>query len=166
MMAPPLPGTLQGMRVSGLLLLLAVAGCGGGGRLPAAGTASGVECAPFARAESGVQLYGEAYTWWAGASGRYDRGATPRPGAVLVFRRTGRLPSGHVSVVTEAGRPGEIRVSQANWVHGRITRDEQVVDVSSGHDWTAVRVWWAPAGALGATTYPTYGFVGPAPGTP
>ncbi len=148
------------MRAMGLVLLLAVAGCGGN-RLPA-GTAAAVECAPFARAESGVQLYGEAYTWWDGARGRYSRGSEPSPGAVLVFRRTGRLPSGHVSVVADVVGEQEIRVTQANWVHGRITRDDSVVDVSPGHDWTAVRVWWAPTRTLGATTYPTYGFIGPA----
>lgn len=149
------------MRVAGLLTLLTVAGCGGS-RLPAVGAAANLECAPFARAESGIQLYGDAYTWWDGARGRYPRSAEPSPGAVLVFRRSGRLPSGHVSVVAELAGDREIRVTQANWVHGRITRDEPVVDVSPGHDWTAVRVWWAPSRTLGATTYPTYGFVGPA----
>ena len=57
--------------------------------------------------------------------------------------------------------PDEIRVAQANWVHGRITRNEPVVDVSPGHDWTAVRVWWAPGGNLGSAAYPTYGFIAP-----
>ena len=150
------------MRVPVLPLMLALAGCGGNLPSPSPGTAAGVDCVPFARTVSGVQLFGDAYTWWDGAAGRYWRGAAPSPGAVLVFRRTGRLPSGHVSVVSEVDGEREIRVSQANWVHHRVTRDEPVVDVSPAHDWTAVRVWWAPSNTLGATTYPTYGFVGPA----
>ncbi len=41
-----------------------------------------------------------------------------------------------------------------------------MVDVSPGNDWSAVRVWWAPAHALGATVYPTYGFIAPGPARP
>jgi len=52
-------------------------------------------------------------------------------------------------------------VTQANWVHRRITRDEAVLDVSPGNDWSRVRVWWAPSRALGTTVYPTYGFIAP-----
>ena len=159
---PPLCARMAAMRTLGLVVLLAVAGCGRSLPSPSAGTAANVECVPFARALSGVQIYGDAYTWWDAASGRYRRGADPAPGAVLVFRRTVRLPAGHVSVVSQVTGDREIRVTQANCVHDRITRNEPVVDVSPTHDWTAVRVWWAPANVLGATTYPTYGFVGPA----
>lgn len=147
---------LRGGLVCCVVLLPCLTACGG------TGAAGGVECAPFARAESGVQLFGDAGGWWEEARGRYARSNEPSPGAVLVFRRSGRLPAGHVSVVAEVDGPGEIRVDQANWVHGRVTRGETVVDVSPGGDWSVVRVWWAPAHALGVTTYPTYGFVGPA----
>ena len=82
-------------------------------------------------------------------------------GGVLVFRRTARLQSGHVSVVRRVVSEREITVSQANWVRRRITRDEPVVDVSPGNDWTAVRVWWEPSRSLGTSTYPTYGFIAP-----
>ena len=151
------------LRVVATVALFGLAGCGGGPR-PAVsvGEAAAVECAPFARQVSGVELYGDAASWWDQADGRYERRADPAKGAVLVFRRTARLPSGHVSVVAQLVSGREIRVTQANWVHGRITRYEPVVDVSAANDWTRVRVWWAPAGTLGATAYPTYGFVGPA----
>ncbi len=140
-----------------------VSACAGG---PAsrAGSSSGpaLECVPYAREVSGIQLYGDAASWWDAAAGRYDRGAAPSPGAVLVFRRSARLPHGHVSVVVSTrDGPREVTVTQANWVHGRIARSEPVVDVSPGNDWTAVRVWWAPSGALGTTTYPTFGFIAP-----
>jgi hypothetical protein len=120
-----------------------------------------LECAPYARQVSGIQLYGEAYSWWGQAAGRYGRGSVPLPGSVLVFRRSARLGSGHVSVVEHVVSDREIMVTQANWVPRRITHDEIVVDVSPGNDWSAVRVWWEPSLALGLTSYPTYGFVGP-----
>ncbi len=120
-----------------------------------------MECAPFARDVTGIQLYGDAASWWEQAAGRYRRAEQPEAGGVLVFRRSGRLPSGHVSVVARLVSDREIRVTQANWVHHRVTRDEPVLDVSPGNDWTEVRVWWAPAGALGASVYPTFGFILP-----
>lgn len=134
------------------LAVLLLSGCAGGG----------VECAPYARQASGVMLRGDAADWWAEAAGRYARSSTPQPGSVLVFRRSGRLPYGHVSTVSRVLGPRNILVDDANWVHGRVTKDEPVVDVSAANDWTLVRVWWAPSGRLGITAYPTYGFVGPA----
>ena len=154
-------------RWSPLAVMLAplLAACGGGQRLAGpAGSAASLECAPFARQASGIQLYGEAYSWWDQAAGRYGRGADPAVGGVLVFRQSGRLPSGHVSVVGRVVSDREILVAQANWVRGRITRDEPVLDVSPGNDWSAVRVWWAPSLALGAATYATYGFIAPGGG--
>uniref|UniRef100_UPI0030D75F80 histidinol dehydrogenase n=1 Tax=Pseudomonas lurida TaxID=244566 RepID=UPI0030D75F80 len=41
-----------------------------------------------------------AWTWWGQAAGRYRRGDTPRPGAVIVFARSARLPLGHVAVIS------------------------------------------------------------------
>ncbi len=125
------------------------------------GASTSLECAPFARQVSGIQLYGAAYSWWDQAAGHYARSTQPVPGGVLVFRRGGSLDSGHVSVVDRVVSAREITVTQANWVHRRITRNEPVLDVSPGNDWSAVRVWWAPTGALGSTIYPTYGFIAP-----
>ena len=130
------------------------------------GVSADVECVPYARQASGVQLYGDAADWWDEAAGRYARSARPQAGAVLVFERSARLPHGHVSVVTSVTAPRAVLVTQANWVHHSIGAAEPVVDVSPGNDWTAVRVWWAPAHALGVTVYPAYGFVGPAGADP
>lgn len=164
----PKESRLQGTasrRVSASFVLLIgtilLAGCGGG-RVAETTSPSNIECAPYARQISGMALYGDAADWWDGAAGRYARGVQPSEGAVLVFRRSDRLPHGHVSVVTSAEGGRAIRVTQANWVHHRVARDEPVTDVSTANDWSAVRVWWAPAGQLGSTVYPTYGFVGPA----
>ena len=151
------------MRPWVLVSVLLLAGCGGGGARtgPDVGSSSSIECAPFARQVSGIQLYGDAAAWWDQADGRYDRGTDPVRGGVLVFRRSGRLPSGHVSVVARLVSSREIHVTQANWVHHRITRDEPVVDVSAGNDWSRVKVWWAPSNTLGSTVYSTYGFIVP-----
>lgn len=136
---------------------LVVAGCGGG----SGAYSSSLECVPYARQVSGVQLYGNAADWWDNADGRYAKGSDPVPGGVLVLRRTGRLPYGHVAVVRSQRSAREITVDQANWVHHRITTGEPVIDVSPGNDWSTVRVWWDPAGSMGATIYPAYGFIAP-----
>src|SRR4051812_27488985 len=58
------------------------------------------QCVPFARAASGIQIYGDAWTWWNQAEGKYDRGHAPKVGSVIVFAKTSRLPLGHVAVVS------------------------------------------------------------------
>ncbi len=150
--------------ISCLLLPLGLAACGGpssgGARVGdyVGGTVQ-LECAPFARALTGVMLYGPAADWWWQAEGRYTRSANPEVGSVLVFQRSARLASGHVSVVTKVLSRREIMVSQANWVRHRVTEDQPVVDVSTSNDWSEVRVWWPPSGQMGMTPYPAYGFV-------
>ena len=141
--------------------LLSLAGCATGQR--GAGPARSIECAPYARERSGLPLYGNAAGWWDQAAGLFRRSHQPEPGAVLVFRSTRRLPEGHVSTVVRLRSAREIVVDHANWVRGHVGHADPVVDVSPGHDWSAVRVWWAPSGRLGSTTYPTYGFVLPEP---
>jgi len=146
------------------LLCLVLAACGsGGGARPGdyvGGTAS-VECAPFARALTGVKLSGAAADWWRQADGRYERSQKPEVGSVLVLRRSGRLPSGHVAVVSRVVSRREIMVTQANWVHHRITEDQPVIDVSDSGDWSAIRVWWPPSGQMGSADYPAFGFIRP-----
>ncbi len=122
---------------------------------------AGLSCAPFARALTGVVLSGGAASWWAQADGRYARSHAPETGAILVLRAEGRLPSGHVSVVSRVLGTREIDVIQANWVPGELERDQPVIDVSADNDWTLVRVWYPPIGALGSHSYPAYGFIVP-----
>jgi hypothetical protein len=56
-------------------------------------------------------------------------------------------------------------VDHANWAsgaaRGRIATDQRVVDVSSGNDWSLVRVWYPRINDLGTTAFPTRGFVLP-----
>ena len=120
-----------------------------------------MECAPFARALSGVQLRGDAADWWDQAADRYGRGQTPSVGAILVFARSARLASGHVATVSAIRSAREILVTHANWSRGTLSEDAPVVDVSADNDWSQVRVWWPPTAGLGVTIYPTLGFIEP-----
>jgi hypothetical protein len=144
------------------LLCLALAACGGGGH-PGdyVGGSVVVECAPFARALTGISLSGEAADWWRQAEGRYSRTQRPEVGSLLVLRRSGRLPNGHVAVVTQVLSRRQIMVTQANWVHHRVTEDQPVIDVSGNGDWTTVRVWWPPSRQMGVIDYPAFGFIRP-----
>ena len=155
-----------------LLLLLAgfLAGCGASSGSVSSGSVSfgsapirqsGLTCAPFARELSGIALYGEAASWWDGAAGRYGRANRPEVGGVLVFRRSSRLPSGHVSVVSRVINARQIEVIQANWVPEQLDQDQLVVDVSERNDWTEVRVWYPPLNQIGGHTYAAHGFVLP-----
>lgn len=123
------------------------------------------QCVPFARELSGIDIYGDAWTWWASAAEEgYRRGNRPEPGAVMVFSRTGRLGYGHVSVVAEVLNDREILVDHANWGNSRSTRGGmdwgvRVVDVSKANDWSAVRVWWNPTNSLGRRVYSVDGFI-------
>jgi hypothetical protein len=120
-------------------------------------------CALYARAETGVALFGPAGGWWDEADGRYQRGHAPEVGAILVFKRTSRIPSGHVAVVARVVGPSEILVDQANWYRGRVNRGMSVIDTSPSHDWTSVAVVDLGSGKPGSD-YPTYGFIYPGTG--
>jgi surface antigen len=156
-------------RAAALSLLLLLAACAGGAprtgpNLAYAHRYPGLSCAPYARALVGLDLSGDAADWWGEAADRYTRLHRPKVGSVLVFRRSARLPSGHVSVVSRLLDARRILVIQANWVRGELDADQLVVDVSPRNDWTEVRVWYPPTGQLGTHIYETYGFIAaPAP---
>lgn len=125
--------------------------------------AAAASCALYARAQTGVDLYGDAGDWWGEASSSYWRGRVPQAGAILVFKRTEVIPDGHVAVVARVVGPREIVVNQANWYHGLVTRDVPVIDESPANDWTMVAVLNVGSGHYGQD-YPTYGFVYPQTG--
>ena len=188
-MAPSLHrGAVRLLRSSLIpLLCLALAACGGsterGGHTPHRANAyipeststalpghlrprmvnasSRLQCVPYAREQSGIQIRGDAWTWWDQAAGRYARGQRPEVGSVLVLRRRGGS-LGHVGVVSEIIDGRTIVLRHANWLNGgRIHIDTPVRDTSSAGDWSAVRVWYTPGGVYGGSTYPAYGFIYP-----
>jgi CHAP domain len=121
-----------------------------------------LQCVPYARELSKIALRGNAWTWWTKAKGRYERGNTPQPGAVLVLSKTRRLRLGHLAVVAEVMNEREILVHQANWLNrGRVHRFTPVRDISKNNDWSVVRVWYTPGRVYGSGRYPAYGFIYP-----
>jgi surface antigen len=122
------------------------------------------QCVPFARLMSGIQIFGDARTWWGQAVGKYDTGFVPKSGAVLCFKPTARMNLGHVAFVSQVLTDRVIQVTHANWsvmngARGQVEKDVTVVDVSPAGDWSQVKVWYDPIRDLGTTVYPTHGFI-------
>jgi CHAP domain len=133
---------------------------------PAAALNEGLQCVPYARALSGVTIFGDAHTWWDQAEGKYDRGNQPKVGAVLAFPPHGNMRLGHVAAVRRVLDDRTIIISHANWstiggVRGHIEEDVRAIDVSEDNDWSEVRVWYTPNEALGSTEWPAHGFIYP-----
>lgn len=122
-----------------------------------------LQCVPFARAVSGIEIRGNAANWWEAAQGVYQRGSRPEYGSVLNFRPIGRMQLGHVAVVTAVLDSREIEIEHANWAGPSasktgISRNISVIDVSPGNNWAAVRVSLGRSGGYGSV-YPTFGFI-------
>lgn len=125
-----------------------------------------LQCVPYARHISGIQIYGDAHSWWQQADGRYTRGQRPAPGAVMAFKPYRSMQLGHVAAVSKVIDSRRVLLDHANWSpidgrKGQIERDVLAQDVSPDNDWSEVRVWYTPIGGLGTTHYPVYGFIYP-----
>ncbi|KPL69580.1 amidase [Erythrobacter sp. SG61-1L] len=123
-----------------------------------------LQCVPYARRVSGIQIYGDAWTWWGQADGRYKRGSRPRVGAVMAFQPHGNMTLGHVAAVSRIVDSRTVLLRHANWSpidgrRGQIEDDVRAVDVSENNDWSAVRVWFDPIQSLGSTAWPVSGFI-------
>lgn len=133
--------------------------------LIAAVPAHAMTCVAYVRAVTGFDLSGNAWQWWNAASGVYNRGHVPEPGAVMVFARTHHMRDGHVAIVREVLGTREILIDQANWeiVHhrrGAVSTAVRVIDASPDNDWTQVRVQWGRGDVFGRVN-PVSGFVYP-----
>ncbi|MEO6151673.1 MAG: CHAP domain-containing protein, partial [Croceibacterium sp.] len=125
-----------------------------------------LQCVPVARQVSGIQIFGDAWTWWDQAEGRYAKGHTPRAGAVMAFLPAGNMTLGHVAAVSQVLDSRTVLLTHANWSpidgrRGQVEHDVRAVDVSPANDWSQVRVWYAPIGDLGTTAWPVAGFIYP-----
>ncbi len=116
-------------------------------------------CVEYARARSGLAVFGDAKFWWARAKNLYARLRTPVENSVMVFTASSRMRLGHVAVVTNVVSKREIRVDQANWLnHGEIDHSTPIMDVSAKNDWSKVRVWDIKSGQYG-NVYAVSGFI-------
>ena len=121
-----------------------------------------LQCVPYARDHSQVALYGDAYTWWDQAAGRYARGVSPKVGAVMVLNGYAGPDRAHVAVVRDVLDARDIHVDHANWLNdGAVYLDDPVRDVSPDNDWSQVRVYNLKADAWGTRIYSVQGFIGP-----
>lgn len=170
------PPTATGLGV-GTALLLAVATISSCSTRPATSTlpppgnvaplmvdaGARLQCVTYARDLSGIQIRGDAWTWWNQAAGRYHRGTRPAPGAVLVYKRKGSS-RGHLAVVTRVIDDRTVVASHANWLNGgQVHENTPIRDVSSKGDWSAVRTWYIPGQTWGRSAYATHGFIYPGP---
>lgn len=117
------------------------------------------QCVPYARGLSGIDIRGNANTWWAQAAGQYPRSSTPAVGSVIVINSAG---FGHVAVVTRIVSDRVVLVDHANW-HGReeVAVDVPVRDVSDDNSWSQVNVWWLDTNQWGSKVYTVEGFIHP-----
>ena len=120
------------------------------------------QCVPFARAVSGIPIYGDAWTWWDQARGKHPTGHHPVVGSVLVFKRSDRLKLGHLSVVAQVNDSRSILVTHANWGDNNQTRGvvherQPIIDVSPNNDWSEVRL--TNIQGTKGRTYPAHGFI-------
>lgn len=123
-----------------------------------------LQCVPYARTVSGIQIYGDAHTWWGQAAGKYARGDRPKVGAVMAFKPHGRMELGHVAAVSQIIDSRTVLLRHANWslingARGQIENDVRAIDVSDSNDWSKVRVWFAPIQGIGGTAWPVQGFI-------
>ncbi|MEO7248338.1 MAG: CHAP domain-containing protein [Novosphingobium sp.] len=123
-----------------------------------------LQCVPYARSVSGIQIRGDAWTWWDQAAGKYARGDRPKLGAVMAFKPYGKMELGHVAAISRIVDSRTVLLRHANWSpingeRGQIENDVRAVDVSPRNDWSEVRVWFAPLQGLGSTAWPVQGFI-------
>ena len=123
-----------------------------------------LQCVPYAREQSGVQIYGDAHEWWGKAEGRFKRGNKPKVGAVMAFQPHRNMRLGHVAAVSKVIDSRTVLLRHANWSpingrRGQIENDVRAIDVSRANDWSEVKVWYHPIQALGKTPWPVHGFI-------
>jgi surface antigen len=123
-----------------------------------------LQCVPYARQVSGIQIFGDAWTWWDQAADRYERGFRPKVGAVMAFKPHGNMRLGHVAAVSRIVNSRTVLLRHANWSpingrRGQIEDNVRAIDVSPDNDWSEVRVWFDPIQAIGGTSWPVQGFI-------
>ncbi len=121
-----------------------------------------LQCVPFARQASGVNIFGNANRWWDLAAGKYSRSRSPQVGAVLVMNGYRTTRRGHVAVVRKIVDSRTMVIDHSNWLNdGKIYLSAPVKDVSPNNDWSMLKVWYTPGRQWGSRTYTAKGFIHP-----
>jgi len=121
-----------------------------------------LQCVPYARNHSGVNIFGDAYTWWDKSDGLYAHETRPIPGSVMMLTGYAGPNRAHLAVVRAKVSAREIRIDHANWFNdGAVYTDDPVMDVSPDNDWSEVRIWNIRSQSWGTRTYLVRGFIGP-----
>lgn len=125
-----------------------------------------IQCVPYAREKSGIQIFGNAHTWWGQAKRKgYELSETPVIGTVMVLSKAGKLNYGHLAVVTNIIDDRTIEVTHSNWGNSPETRRViynrmNVIDSSRNGDWSYARFWHYASGSYGSS-YKVSGFIHP-----
>jgi surface antigen len=121
-----------------------------------------LQCVPYARTESGIEIRGNANRWWQLAAGKYQRSRRPEEGSVFVMKGYQTARRGHVAVVKQIVDSRTIVVDHANWGNdGRIYLQAPIRDLSPKNDWSQVQVWFTPGQQWGRRVYKAKGFILP-----
>lgn len=129
-------------------------------------SSSHLQCVPYARAMSGVSLFGDAWTWWQKAAGKYSRSHAPSAGSVMVLYNYAGPKRAHLAVVGSVQSSREIRIDHANWLdQGNVYTNVPVYDMSTDNDWSDVKVYNPATRDWGTRYYDVQGFIGPGPGS-
>jgi hypothetical protein len=121
-----------------------------------------LQCVPYARSESGIEIRGNANRWWQLAAGKYQRSRRPEEGSVFVMKGYQTARRGHVAVVKQIVDSRTIVVDHANWGNdGRIYLQAPIRDLSPKNDWSQVQVWFTPGQQWGRRVYKAKGFILP-----
>lgn len=123
--------------------------------------AHAIECVPYARSRSGIQIFGNADTWWGQAQ---SKGSKPYAGAVMSMPKQGTTSLsqyGHVAFVASVISSSEIVIDHANWNApvGTVFTGVRVRDISG--NWTRVQIENTPGSGYGSSTYTVDGFIYP-----
>lgn len=117
-------------------------------------------CVTHVRNMTGITtIRGDAWAWWQNAEGQFARGQIPTPGAIMVWRRAGNLPRGHVGVVREIVDSRTVLIDHS-WDSNTLRYNQRIEDVSPNNDWSRISVWYHPLQVMGGE-YALYGFVYP-----
>jgi len=98
---------------------------------PAHALNEGLQCVPFARALTGLEIRGDAHSWWDQAEGRYERGSRPKVGAVMTFIPHGNMRLGHVAAVRRIIDKRTLLISHADRSAEAVLRSLEVNALSS-----------------------------------